>query len=366
MPNMQSICYVSLELGVVADQLGGKTHIEGVLEAMQDSFNVTLATVDAGLVSGRFQPINMPSSRHQFYFKLFKMMWSDRYAVFLMRKTIGGLWAVNIFNTFISLFGRRKKVIFEFNGISGDFRFDSGIPRLVLTWLNLAPLSLGGGVYAVNENIAKRVLSNCFSKSCRVVVGENGCFSKIGNFKRQAKDEAEGVTFFFFGADQAKYHLTWFLDAFCRFDPAMTKRVLLIGRGLEKYEHYPYVEAVGHLTLREFVEFVQQERTRNSWGVVPLDRLPSGSDVVPIKSMDYLSAGLPIIHSDTCLGAFEDSPSFLSYRNGDVESIESVFSSCILDESERSEIDRDIARLVHENSWTVKLKPVRDLICELC
>lgn len=365
------LIYISLEKYVISDMLGGKQHIEGILYALQPHFEVFFYGIDATEISAQCEKISL--NKKMFYRQIFKVLWAANGQKVLFRKTLIGMYFCCLVKILMFLFHRKIFMYFEYNGISGDFSVSNRFLSKVLLYANVVPAILFSGIYAVNENIAMRIKRYAKIASCSVTVGENGCFpmaeesSKLvhENWSREVcglDRKNSRLDLYFFGAKQEKYHLRMLVEEVGALIPGSVT-LHLVGNGFEEFEHFVSVKAVGPLTPPEFTRYVSATRGDNAWGIIPLNKFNAGADVVPIKAMDYLTAGLPLLHSTACLSKFPISAAVQSYSAESGQALnEALRKLQTYSHKDMDDVRLTVYDLAASHSWRKKLRPVINML----
>ena len=245
--------------------------------------------------------------------------------------------------------------ILEYNGISGDVRVSNRVMKLIFLYLNSLPMLVYDRAYCVNENIANRLASTVFVKPSKVFVCPNGCFV-LGKKQLNRKNHNQ-IELVFYGSDQPKYHLEWLLDTLSTSDYIHT--VHLFGHELERYSNFSKVKCHGIKRPGDFIAELQVLLIEGSnlFGVIPLDILPAGTDIVPIKAMDFLSVPIPILSSNACLSQKDFSKIRYCYNVGDRNSLLGVVEHLALNqEYTDSYWNKKLDEVMLKYSWSETLK----------
>ena len=349
----RKFAYVNLEKYVVSDQLGGKRHIEGVIEGFGDDFETTFISYDSELIDANCGCREVSPSFY--YIRIAKLILKSSYDVINFRKTLIGMYICLLPILLMKIFGHKTIYILEYNGISGDFRVSNKIIRQVFLYLNSLPMLVYDRAYCVNENIANRLSATIFVKPSKVFVCPNGCFvsDKI-KFNRKNRNQIDLV---FYGSDQPKYHLEWLLDTLSISDYIQT--IHLFGHGLERYSSFSKVKCHGAKRPSDFITELQilLIEGSNLFGVIPLDILPAGTDIVPIKAMDFLSVPIPILSSNACLSQKDFSEVRYCYNIGDRNSLLGVVEHLALNQEYTDPYwNQKLDEVMLKYSWSETLK----------
>ena len=340
---------------MVSNELGGKRHIEGVILGFSSHFETTFISDDSAMLDAQCKCIEV--SRSFYYFQIAALLFRSSFDVVNFRKTLIGMYICMWPILLMKIFGDRTTYILEFNGISGDFRVSNKILKRLFLYLNALPLLVYDKAYCVNDNIANRLASVFFVTESKLYVCPNGCFITGNNHtKRKKQNQIELV---FYGSDQAKYHIEWILQSVkhCNY----VTKIHLFGHGLDRYLKYSKVECYGATKPSKFVTKLNEllDSGINLYGIIPLDVLPAGFDIIPIKAMDYLSVPIPIISSNACLSQADFDGVRFSYIVGDSDSLLNTIKYVAL-EGEYSEIywERTLSVVAQKFSWQETLKPL--------
>lgn len=302
---MKRLTYVSLQKNVLSNNLGGKSHVFGVIEGLKDRFDVTL--VAAGRVSSDELVARaniLPG--FAYYFRVFWLLILDRNTdVFLFRKTLVGMYFVFFAIVLKRAAGSKQSFYMEFNGISGDFSIGSRVLKRFLLFLNALPVVAFNGVYCVNGLIADRLSTSCLVDKRKVIV----CLNGGGRFLMSAPPMPEdSLDIVYFGAERPFYHVQALVSAVTKMNSAAGNgkkliKLHLIGPGMSHHAS-ENVLCYGSVSLSEFRD-IRCSFTGKAWGVIPLEKLEYGCEIEPIKTFDYLRCSLPILHSTNCLSGFD-------------------------------------------------------------
>lgn len=357
---------------MVFDGLGGKRHIEGILEGLSDTFQIDCYAVGARHLETKSNKFALSNSA--FYRDVFRVMLLSNATPILFRKTLFGMYVVAMIKCLLWCVGKKCTVFFEFNGISGDFRLKAALPRRLAIMTNIPPLLIANGVYAVNQNIAQRLSKWAQITKTDLAVGVNGCFKPSlirADCPREELSEFAGLlshgsnqkdlVFFFYGSNQPKYHLREFILSLEELKSQLSCVVYMVGHDFESFEYFSTVKNLGPMAPVDFENLVASLEHSNKWGLIPLDLLPAGSDVIPIKAMDYITAGLRIFHSSACLTGDELVEISESYQIGDERSLKAKLlkiKSLSYSEPDQSELQR----LCDHHSWSKTLDSVKEML----
>lgn len=368
MPTRPRVHYLILERNVLSDGIGGKAHIEGVLRALLADCDVTLVGADLHLLGSAARDctlVEVPASQgaRRFYAAMLRYVRGVREPDgFLYRKTLVGLVVSVLAVLLARLGGRGQCHIVEMNGISGDFRQGSPWRDWVLRVLNAWLVRPFDGVYCVNENIAARLLATRVVRPSAVFVGENGGFGPLLSAEDIRRSEGDAIHMVFYGARQAHYAIEEFLDAVRRSagtggHAAVT--VHLVGSGFEGLAGKQVVTP-GPLNRAGFAAYVQALRGR-VWGLLPLRNVGTNTDVRPIKLLDYISCGLPVIASYLPRDlAVLPSPVVIQYRLGDARSLKAALTQVeAVDIQMLNEARGRVLELAKRWDWQQTLSPLR-------
>ena len=349
----RKFAYVNLEKYVVSDQLGGKRHIEGVIEGFGDDFETTFISYDSKLIDAKCGSREVSPSFY--YIRIAKLLLTSSYDVINLRKTLVGMYICLLPILLMKIFGHKTIYILEYNGISGDFRVSNRVMKLIFLYLNSLPMLVYDRAYCVNENIANRLASTVFVKPSKVFVCPNGCF--VSGKKQLNRKNHNQIELVFYGSDQPKYHLEWLLDTLSTSDYIQT--VHLFGHELERYSNFSKVKCHGIKRPGDFIAELQVLLIEGSnlFGVIPLDILPAGTDIVPIKAMDFLSVPIPILSSNACLSQKDFSKIRYCYNVGDRNSLLGVVEHLALNqEYTDSYWNKKLDEVMLKYSWSETLK----------
>lgn len=327
--------YISLEENVISDNLGGKAHVLGILDVIGREFNTTFVGKYTDGVRKEIKKIKTLEITNKFYlFSIFLNVLNDNNCnCFLFRKTLVGMYviALSILIKRYILRHKKQKFIIEMNGISGDFKVDNSILRFLLLYLNAVPLIFFDYVYCVNTNISNRLLNTKLIDEKKIFVCLNGGPTLDLEPAQDCSFNENEISLIYIGADQKKYHIDKIASLIEFHNNEKSNPIIymdLFGSNLEKYNTNKYIRVHGHMAPSEFRVLIKNLRC-HKWGIIPLDQIVniSENNVSPIKTFDYMSCGLPIIHSSSTLKDVDIEKKFtLEYNVNSEKSILNVLS----------------------------------------
>ena len=339
---MKSIKYISMQKDVFNRQLGGFSHFKGVSKVLSSNYKLTVVGYNVGKLN--LDGLIYKEIPARFYGSFIFLNWffdfnSD---VVLARKTLIGSLIVSLFfpikKLFLLALGKKQALIYEYNGISGEFILDgSALFSKVLLWLNIIPTICSDYTYCVNDYIKNRLYSP-FNIG-KLFVCENGGPDPIYKSSAEYEDGSFGMVFY--GANQAHYDISALVDAVKEVNrKGVDFKLFLVGPDMGHYAQ-DNVLCVGVMNREKLADYLSS-RKELLWGVIPLKGILAERDVKPIKVFDYMSLGLPVVHSEFCLEGFEKD-----------EAISVLYSDPINGISEITSIDL--------NAYNHKASRVRDL-----
>ncbi|OAH06919.1 hypothetical protein pfor_22c2455 [Rhodobacteraceae bacterium SB2] len=349
---MTDVLYLNLDKNLIKNGLGGKRHIEGIIESCPGHIRLSVASVDAHNLQGNYSVINL--DRIYFYYQIFLLMRRSNFSAVIVRKTLFGMYLFAGLLLILRLYKQQPKAVIEFNGISGDFRIKNRLIRFIFLIINIIPLYFYDYVYAVNSNIRDRIVKFQSNLSEKILVCANGCFI-VNNQRCIASKPYSKFQFVFYGSNQDKYHLY----DFCMHINKLAEgyHIDLIGYGFESFNEFKNVRVLGAMSSTQFTEYLMSQECIPI-GIIPLDNLFGQVNIVPIKAMDYISFGLPVLHSVHCLHSFRGNLSFCEadiYNPSNFKSKLAHFSK-ILDKPES--VRSNIEELRYKYSWKRNLEPL--------
>ena len=246
---------------------------------------------------------------------------------FLYRKTVFGLFWIMIFRLLTIL--RKFDILSEVNGFIFDYNQtfkDRKVLIALSELLHKVILRFDDYIYVVNEDI-KSILSKGFMgvKSDKILAIHNG--GPKPNYIDFDQKNFNEIHFVFFGILADYNELDLFIDSIA---PHSNMHLDIVGFGPEedrlkqKSIDNQNITFYGKRTFQEFVDLV------NSWttpvvGIVPMNMGNKLGSLSPIKAFDYMSLGMPILYSDSCLGdVLISGVHGLCYETGKIKSLESA------------------------------------------
>lgn len=267
--------------------------------------------------------------------------------------------------------------VWEVNGLSYDKATNNPFLQLyalLVSSLNKIVMSrLGSKVYVVSKALESQLVSGCFPvNKNKVVVVPNGGPSWMGETVMCSPDKAQAVKFIFFGKYQAYNDYDLVLRTF--------KQLKLI-QPLASLEFYGFGQCEGQIrdlagetdgvsvngptTIQDLV-FSGAIGPRTV-GLIPLVDDPSVKVLSPIKLIEYISTGMPVLCSDTAeLGedAISLKNAYVSYRAGEKESLLRAMTSFFSDSYSWDEARQSCKVVAVSASWKTRMKMLHECTYE--
>ena len=303
--------YILLESNALSDGIGGKVHIQGVIRGLSEQLDLSVVGADLDLLPYQekfFTKENFSDQPNSlaFYRAVLKYIWNiGGNDVFLYRKTLMGIILLFPLLCIKRIKHSKQLHIVEMNGISGDFRGYAPWKSKFLLFINALLVWPFGKIYAVNDNIASRLISTKLVSRKKVIICKNGGFGpqlSIPQPPKTADDVESTLHLVFYGSPQTHYALSELVDAVLSYKKKHSQKKIqlhLIGPRIKSADYSgECVRTPGAMQLAEFVAYIEKLGT-NIWGMLPLRFIAGKRDVMPIKMLDYISCGLPIIATYT-------------------------------------------------------------------
>lgn len=358
---MKKLFYISLDRSVVKKQLGGYSHIKGVIDGVKNYYKLKVGAWCTNLLDVNDNSVTYIDIHHKaYYFQVFKILLSDKNTdVFLFRKNLIGMYVVSIAFLVKRLLGSKQKYFFEFNAISGDYQVDSKIKSIILYWSNIIPVILCDGVYCVTQSVFDRLDKNSLVASNKLILCQNGGPTPL--FQEPSNISGEKVCIYYYGSDMPYYHINHLIKSIKNIRNKLKKPVELhlVGPNMDHFS-CSVAKCHGAMGLSEFNNLMKNTKGM-AWGIVPLDKFDAGSSIDPIKTFDYLSLGMPVIHSNECLSSFDNDK--LYSEKYDIDNIErtllKISDWCVEDYLVRYE---SVLSNYHYYQWESRLESLRELM----
>jgi glycosyltransferase involved in cell wall biosynthesis len=298
--------YILLESNAISDGIGGKVHIQGVIRGLSDQLDLSVVGLDLDLLPYQdkfFTKVDLSNKGKSlaFYREVLAYIWNaGGDDVFLYRKTLIGIIFLFPLLWLKKILCPKQLHIVEMNGVSGDFRGYAPWKSSLMAYINALLVWPFDKIYAVNNNIAERLVGTKLLAKDKVVICKNGCFGPQFNFVdlSNLKDSPiRNINFVFYGSLQKHYALLDFVEAIKKYgqrNPEINFVVHFIGPRFEELDLGPFVKMPGAMNLVEFATYIKKMGL-NTWGLLPLRFTEGKTDVLPIKILDYISCGLPIL-----------------------------------------------------------------------
>ena len=320
---MKNVTYVSLDKNAITNGVGGKSHIIGILKVLSKNFKVGFWSYRVDLLKDQFESVDFLELSDFSYVSVLLNLINDRDTdVFLFRKTILSMYLLLPVIIYKKIFRKKQKFMIEFNGISGDYTDKPLVFSKIMLLINVLPLYFYDGVYCVLDDIADRLRSIYYSD--KIFVCRNGGPDNSSLFPTTI--ETSNVTIIYFGSDLPHYHLQWCASIIDDFNDLndVNIELFLIGPNNEKVNG-DCVRSLPSCSIEDF-QMTVSKLDGKVFGLIPLNLTKSSSTIEPIKTFDYFSANIPIIHSDSCLDGFESHHLCFSYQTGNKNSFYKILA----------------------------------------
>lgn len=267
--------------------------------------------------------------------QIYKKIRNDRIDFVVVRKAgISSLILIPLISLLIRAFRWSgifdTKIICEVNGVSFDYK--GGVYRYFVQFgliLNQLSLFFSDYLYVVNEDLGRKFTRGIFRKDeSNVLVVNNG-----GPDPTDIPSRDNNITHFvYFGVLKDYYDV----DGICNFasyiEQNCIKNAIIHVIGFGELESKISVAAkncnslifYGRKSRRDFGAIISNLSGR-IFGCIPLAISNGSGQMTPIKAFEYMSFGLPIISTSSCLkGYAHDYVNGLVYDNVDLESFTNI------------------------------------------
>ena len=364
-----SLIYLNLDRRVFRYRAGGYTHLKGIGRGLSKYLKISLLSWSSCKKNEKdFVSCNKDFSTAFFgsLLSLTFVLLTTRERNFLIRKCPASLVIFPLVKFARLLFLKRTIGILEVNGIAGDYSKHSWLKKGLALLLHRSSLRFFNVFYCVNESLAERLIDGFHIESSRVVVCRNGGFpSKVESYQVLSGERLESICLVYFGANQQHYDISGVLEC-C--DSLISTlgidiKVVLVGNGFELFrERYSFVESTGWLTLENLRSYLAGMDIK-LFGLLPLvdSSNTAASDIEPIKTFDYASLALPVIHSEVCLASHLSKDCFISYTDlSDLAAVLVRLSE--ISQEEYFSMRTSSVRFSVSTSWEERLKPLAKLV----
>ncbi|WP_352296967.1 hypothetical protein [Pseudoalteromonas sp. 20-MNA-CIBAN-0454] len=357
---MKKITYLSLEKNVLINGIGGASHIKGVISTLLIHYNVTYMGHATHFLKGLYDNLSFQECGRRFYWDVLKAIFTDNETdVFLIRKTLVGMYLLIPIILLKKIIRPKQVFILEFNGISGDYSGKSIAFSRVMLFFNALPLIFYDGVYCVLDDIANRLKSVYNSR--KIFVCPNG--GPKQSKKMPNITTCERVNLIYYGSDLAHYHLHWCASKVDEYNKETSADVRLILVG--PYNENVIADCVKKVSARPAKEFQSFVASLDGkvFGLVPLNLSESSNTIEPIKTFDYLSANLPIIHSSACLNGFDSAKVCFMYKPDKPDSFSKLLNEITaLTPLEVKKLYKSVFQEYTAYTWPNRLKKLVEVI----
>ena len=358
---MKSLFYISLDKAAVEKQLGGYSHIKGVIEGLKGHYKLKVGAYCTKLLGNKTDEVDYVEILHsKYYLNVFKLLIQDKETdVFLFRKNLIGMYIVSVAFLLKRLLGSKQKYYFEFNAISGDYQVENKLKLAFLYWSNIIPVILSNGVYCVTQSVFDRLAENLFVSNDKLVLCPNGGPSPL--FQEIENVTEDKLCIYYYGSQMPYYHINYLVSCIKKIqnDLGRTIELHLVGPKMTHLKE-PNVYVHGPMGMESFQVLMANVKGL-SWGIVPLDKFDAGSSIDPIKTFDYLSLGMPVLHSKECLSLF-DTKSNYSEKYEIQSLIESLTKIRAMSRVDYINIYHDLVGNYYVYQWEARLEKLRSLL----
>lgn len=358
---MKNLFYISLDKTVVEKQLGGYSHIKGVIEGLKGHYKLKVGAWCTNLLGKKSDDVEYVEISHsKYYLNIFKILIQDKEAdVFLFRKNLIGMYIVSLAFLLKRLLGSKQKYYFEFNAISGDYQVENKLKSTILYWSNIFPVILSSGVYCVTQSVFDRLAKNSLISNKKLVLCPNGGPPPLFQDLENVTDDK--LCIYYYGSHMPYYHIDYLVNSIKKIQNDHEKAIELhlIGPNMEHLkEANVYVH--GAMGIESFQSLIMNIKG-TSWGIVPLDKFDAGSSIDPIKTFDYLSLGMPVLHSKECLSLF-DTQGHYSEKYEIDNLVGSLIKIREMSQKDYSKVYNTLIENYYLYQWEARLENLRVLI----
>lgn len=367
--------YILLESNAISDGIGGKVHIQGVIRGLSDQLDLSVVGLDLDLLPYQdkfFTKVDLSNKGKSlaFYREVLAYIWNaGGDDVFLYRKTLIGIIFLFPLLWLKKNLSPKQLHIVEMNGVSGDFRGYAPWKSSLMAYINALLVWPFDKIYAVNNNIAERLVGTKLLATDKVIVCKNGCFGPQFNFVEllSLKDSPNrNINFVFYGSLQKHYALLDFVEAikiYGQRNPEINFVVHFIGPRFDELDLGPLVKMPGVMNLVEFATYIKKIGL-NTWGLLPLRFTEGKTDVLPIKILDYISCGLPILSTFEPLEFHGRTQKIVfTYNLNHYKSVFELLDYVVeLSSDEILKLRKGCLQIAESNDWKKTLMPLNDCL----
>jgi hypothetical protein len=352
--------YIAAQKDVFERGLGGMSHVEGVANSLSKKYRTILVGKSIKLsddISDRVFKQDVDGGN--FYIGIFLNILMDKNSeIFIIRKEKKAILIIILcFIIKRYILNIKFTSIIEVNGISEEFSSKKNFVRKLLRWIEIRAVSSFDVIYAVNENLKERISNLIGNPDKKIIVCENGGGDPWSDVSPVIEDDSE-TNFIFYGANQSHYHVGEFINSVESGFGDRKFKIILIGYNFERFSR-SRVDAPGSMGKRDFYEYISRLPGKK-FGLIPLEFVPNLNGVVPIKALDYLRSGLPIICSNNI---FPDYPAFvIKYGDSSLEVSSAVRAALDMDKCKYNNMLSKIGEAYADFTWDKTLKPLFEFI----
>lgn len=359
---------VTHAIGIISGLIKNDVYINLFSEERVNSYIENNNTLSLNTLSGGDELSFF--SRIIFTFRLLTLSISntEKNHPILIRKTV-----LSLIYFFMNLNNNKDCHIFwEVNGL-GLQRWKGkpirGLVFNIILLFNKYILRKSSGVYVVNNELKESLTKGYFAVSKdKVIVLTNGGPEPFNKVRIASPDE---ISFIYFGMFQDYNEFDKVIKAFNFYNKKFkNSNLYIIGSGKLENLIYSLSKNLNNINVLKSMSYIELTKMKfletRCVGLIPLKNFYASSILSPIKMFDYMSLGMPIIHSDSVnfSGYKINHSSCKVYESGDVDSL--IEAMIEIDEvkelNEWEELMSIAFKNAENNTWQGKMKILMNFI----